>query len=104
MQDPHEVESDAPARPPSRRSHFVVLGLFTLLVAPLLRPSHPECPARVAQAFARGEPSAPSRAALTATCRRDLLEHPRADDPVDWARTQLGLGALLAQGGEREPA
>lgn len=100
-----DAEQDTGAAPGRRRiplAHLAVLGLFALLVAPFLRPAHPDCPGRVTQALDRGE--AATSAEVLRTCRRELARYTRESDATGWAEIQLGVGTLLAEAGEHAPA
>src|SRR5262245_7930273 len=78
--------------------HLIVLALFTVLVAPLLRPPNPDCSARVSQVLE--SPSDGAAAQVLRTCRRELERTPRERDAESWAELQLGVGALLAADGK----
>jgi len=99
------AEQDPRAAPGRRRIplvHLVVLGSFALLVAPFLRPAHPDCAGRVTQALDRDE--AATSAEVLRTCRRELARYTRESDATGWAEIQLGVGTLLAESGEHAQA
>src|SRR5262245_21666583 len=98
MVDTEQDTRAAPVAPGRRRiplAHLVVLGLFTLIVAPFVRPAHPDCPGRVTQALDRND--AATSAEVLRTCRRELGRYTRESDASGWAEIQLGVGTLLAE-------